>query len=163
MTSASSQEEILQNTKTVMQGLEALKSEHHSVKNGLLQTLSVLKEHHEESSLIEGKAAIVERSLETIQLGIEEAQVCPVISNVFLKFGIESISIFHTSKFQQLILFLSCFHGNYNVLHFCLYSINRFLVWNTIQLWSLYIYIICLGSHCVCEQYSRKHNATGKV
>uniref|UniRef100_A0A915JQZ6 Kinesin light chain n=1 Tax=Romanomermis culicivorax TaxID=13658 RepID=A0A915JQZ6_ROMCU len=75
MTVASSQEEILQNTKTVVQGLEALKSEHHSIRNGLLQTLSVLKEKNEESSLIQEKAGIVDKSLEMIQLGIEEAQV----------------------------------------------------------------------------------------
>lgn len=75
MTAASSQEEILQNTRTVVQGLEALKSEHNSIRNGLLQSLSVLKDRNEETSLIEGKALIVEKSLETIQLGIEEAQV----------------------------------------------------------------------------------------
>lgn len=75
MTAASSQEEILQNTKTVVQGLEALKSEHNSIRNGLLQSLSVLKERNEETSLIEGKTCIVEKSLEMIQLGIEEAQV----------------------------------------------------------------------------------------
>lgn len=72
---ALSQEDILQNTKTVVQGLEALKSEHHAIRNGLLQTSTVLKERNEEASFIEEKASIVEKSLEMIQLGIEEAQV----------------------------------------------------------------------------------------
>lgn len=78
MTAASSQEEILQNTKTVVQGLEALKNEHQTISNSLLQSLAAVKQKTAEdnsTSMIEDKATIVQKSLETIQLGIEEAQV----------------------------------------------------------------------------------------
>lgn len=70
---ALSQDEILQNTKTVVQGLEALKEEHQTIKGTLVTSIGALK--GDESSLIEEKAAIVEKNLEMIQLGIEEAQV----------------------------------------------------------------------------------------
>lgn len=72
---ALSQEEILQNTKTVVQGLEALKTEHTGIKGTLVQSLAALNDSKEESGLIAEKAAIVDKSLDMIQLGIEEAQV----------------------------------------------------------------------------------------
>ena len=71
---ALSQDEILQNTKTVVQGLEALKDEHQIIKGTLVSSMGALK--GEESSLIEEKTSIVEKNLDMLQLGIEEAQVC---------------------------------------------------------------------------------------
>ncbi|VDP05576.1 unnamed protein product [Soboliphyme baturini] len=56
---ALSQEEILQNTKTVVQGLDALKAEHTSIRNGLLHSLSILKESNEEANVVEEKAVIL--------------------------------------------------------------------------------------------------------
>lgn len=75
---ASTQEEIIQNTKTVVQGLDTLKSEHNSIHETLLRSLSILRDKNEEASLIEEKANLVEKSLENIELGIEEAQVSSI-------------------------------------------------------------------------------------
>ncbi len=72
---ALNQEDILQNTKTVVQGLEALRQEHQTIQHTLLQSLSALRDKNEESTLIEEKAMIVEKSLEMIDLGMGEAQV----------------------------------------------------------------------------------------
>lgn len=78
---ALSQEEILQNTRSVMQGLEALKSEHSSIQSTLNVSLGALKEKKEEATLIEEKASIVDKSLDMIQLGIEEAQVMMALAS----------------------------------------------------------------------------------
>lgn len=98
---ALSQEEILQSTRTVVQGLEALKDEHESIKvnmqifSALLQKFpkvhalllnnrfpfqgtlvsSIQGLNADESALIEEKTHIVDRNLEVLRLGIEEAQV----------------------------------------------------------------------------------------
>ncbi|MFH4980396.1 hypothetical protein AB6A40_007105, partial [Gnathostoma spinigerum] len=50
---ALSQEEILQNTRTVVQGLEALKDEHEAIKGTLVNSIQELSP--EESALIEEK------------------------------------------------------------------------------------------------------------
>ncbi|KAM3718118.1 Kinesin light chain [Dirofilaria immitis] len=70
---ALSQEEILQSTRTVVQGLEALKDEHESIKGTLVSSIQGL--NADESALIEEKTHIVDRNLEVLRLGIEEAQV----------------------------------------------------------------------------------------
>ncbi|VDM51233.1 unnamed protein product [Toxocara canis] len=70
---ALSQEEILQSTRTVVQGLEALKEEHESIKGTLVNSIQGLSA--DESALIEEKALIVEKNLDMLRLGIEEAQV----------------------------------------------------------------------------------------
>lgn len=72
---ALNQEDILQNTKTVVQGLEALRQEHQTIQHTLIQSLSALRDKNEESTLIEEKTMIVEKSLEMIDLGMGEAQV----------------------------------------------------------------------------------------
>ncbi|VIP00297.1 kinesin light chain, putative [Brugia malayi] len=68
-----SQEEILRSKRTVVQGLEALKNEHESVKGTLVSGIQGL--HADESALSEEKTHIVDRNLEMLRLGIEEAQV----------------------------------------------------------------------------------------
>lgn len=60
-----SQEEIVTNTKTVVQGLEALKNEITSILNGLASSLEPADE----------KAGLVRNFLDTIELGLGEAQV----------------------------------------------------------------------------------------
>uniref|UniRef100_A0A0M3I0G9 Kinesin light chain n=1 Tax=Ascaris lumbricoides TaxID=6252 RepID=A0A0M3I0G9_ASCLU len=70
---ALSQEEILQSTRTVVQGLEALKEEHEAIKGTLVSSIQGL--NTDESALIEEKALIVEKNLDMLRLGIEEAQV----------------------------------------------------------------------------------------
>ncbi|XP_061103371.1 kinesin light chain 1 isoform X1 [Conger conger] len=74
-----SQDEIICKTKQVIQGLEALKHEHHSILDGLLQTLSCLKQD-EESSLVEEKSHMIRKSLEMLELGLSEAQVMMALS-----------------------------------------------------------------------------------
>lgn len=83
------QEEIMSNTKTVMQGLEALKNEHNSILSGLTAasvelTMNAVERaqmavaaaaHNAEASVIHEKQGLVQKSLEMIELGLGEAQV----------------------------------------------------------------------------------------
>lgn len=68
------QEEIISSTKQVIQGLEALKSEHNSILQSLLETMQCLNKDEEASSVHE-KSNILRRSVEMIELGLGEAQV----------------------------------------------------------------------------------------
>lgn len=70
-----SQDEIISRTKQVIQGLEALKQEHHSILEGLLGTLCCLKQD-DEGVLVEEKSHMIRKSLEMLELGLSEAQVC---------------------------------------------------------------------------------------
>lgn len=77
-----SQEEIIANTKTVVQGLEALKNENCTILSGLLQSLQLVKETSTKSGnndvntrLMEEKASIIRKSIESIDLGLNEAHV----------------------------------------------------------------------------------------
>ena len=76
---AMTQDEIITNTKTVIQGLEALKNENHSILSGLLASLQVVRETAKGSDantrLMEDKASIIQKSIESIELGLGEAQV----------------------------------------------------------------------------------------
>lgn len=69
-----SQEEIISRTRQVIQGLDALKQEHHSILDGLLGTLRCLKQE-EQGVLVEEKSLLIRRSLEMLELGLSEAQV----------------------------------------------------------------------------------------
>ena len=71
--SGMSQEEILSSTKTVAQGLEALKQEHETIRTTLLGTSDALA--GDEKTLIEEKSSIIDKNLDSIRLGIEEAHV----------------------------------------------------------------------------------------
>ncbi|PWA29615.1 hypothetical protein CCH79_00007778, partial [Gambusia affinis] len=75
-----SQDEIISRTKQVMQGLEALKQEHHSILEGLLGTLRCLKQD-EEGVLVEEKSHMIRKSLEMLELGLSEAQVMMALSS----------------------------------------------------------------------------------
>lgn len=67
------QDEILQSTRTVCQGLEALKEEHESIKSTLLSSLESLQ--NDEKKVVEDKSKLLSKNLDSIQLGIEEAHV----------------------------------------------------------------------------------------
>lgn len=67
------QDEILQSTRTVCQGLEALKEEHESIKSTLLATVESLQ--NDEKKVVEEKSKLLSKNLDSIQLGIEEAHV----------------------------------------------------------------------------------------
>ncbi|KAM4541214.1 kinesin light chain 1 isoform 1-T2 [Fundulus diaphanus] len=75
-----SQDEIISRTKQVIQGLEALKQEHHSILDGLLGTLRCLKQD-EEGVLVEEKSHMIRKSLEMLDLGLSEAQVMMALSS----------------------------------------------------------------------------------
>lgn len=63
------QDEIINNTKNVVRGLETLKSEHSS----LLTTLNI--QDNQISEIEEAKAGLVQESLDKLELGLGEAQV----------------------------------------------------------------------------------------
>lgn len=65
----------MSNTKTVIQGLDTLKNEHHQILNGLLTTMKTIKKESGDTNLMEEKTNILKKSLETIELGLSEAQV----------------------------------------------------------------------------------------
>ncbi|XP_077993725.1 kinesin light chain 1-like isoform X3 [Glandiceps talaboti] len=69
------QEEIISGTKQVIQGLEQLKNEHNGILNGLYQSLKAVKKDNEDSNLVEEKTSLLQKSLESIELGLSEAQV----------------------------------------------------------------------------------------
>ena len=70
-----SQEEIISGTKTITQGLDTLKNEHHQILNGLLSSMKTIKKENEDTNLMEEKTNRLKKSLETIELGLSEAQV----------------------------------------------------------------------------------------
>ncbi|XP_061388402.1 kinesin light chain-like [Musca vetustissima] len=63
------QDEIISNTKTVLQGLEALRVEHASLISGI-----------SESNKDEEKTYIIRKNIENIELGLNEAQVMMALS-----------------------------------------------------------------------------------
>lgn len=75
------QEDVISNTKTVIQGLEALKNENNTLLNGIKSTLAKAPSPNESSFdranylLMQEKAAIIEKSIGSIELGLSEAQV----------------------------------------------------------------------------------------
>ncbi|XP_055787466.1 kinesin light chain 1-like [Salvelinus fontinalis] len=74
-----SQEEIISNTKLVIQGLEVLKNEHNSFLHSLLETKCLKKD--EEANLVQEKSSLLRKSVERIELGLGEAQVMMALSN----------------------------------------------------------------------------------
>uniref|UniRef100_A0A8C7JBM2 Kinesin light chain n=1 Tax=Oncorhynchus kisutch TaxID=8019 RepID=A0A8C7JBM2_ONCKI len=74
-----SQDEIISRTKQVIQGLEALKQEHNSILEGLLDTLHCLKQD-DQGVLVEEKSLMIRKSLEMLELGLSEAQVMMALS-----------------------------------------------------------------------------------
>ncbi|XP_013909561.1 PREDICTED: kinesin light chain 1-like, partial [Thamnophis sirtalis] len=82
-----SQDEIVLGTKAVVQGLETLRSEHHSLLAALLDTIGRLEQPppqqqqpHEKGAAQE-KALLLRKSLEAIELGLGEAQVIIALSS----------------------------------------------------------------------------------
>lgn len=74
---AVTQEEVVSHTRTVVQGLEALRSEHNSILGGLnggnnSQNSTPLPK---DSNVVSEKAGILQKSLDQIELGLSEAQV----------------------------------------------------------------------------------------
>lgn len=72
---ALSQEEIISNTKTVIQGLDTLKNEHNQILNSLLTSMKTIRKENGDTNLVEEKANILKKSVDSIELGLGEAQV----------------------------------------------------------------------------------------
>ncbi|XP_067939090.1 kinesin light chain-like [Watersipora subatra] len=76
---AMTQEEIVSSTKTVLQGLEALKAEHNQILASITASLSAIQGQSSSETtphlLIDEKACLMRKSLENIDLGLGEAQV----------------------------------------------------------------------------------------
>lgn len=93
---ALTQEEIINNTKTVISGLDTLRNEHHQILNSLLSSMKTIKRENGDTNLVEEKTNILKRSLETLDLGLAEAQVCSRrigrlgVMLMFLRFIFES-------------------------------------------------------------------------
>uniref|UniRef100_A0A8C8SD55 Kinesin light chain n=1 Tax=Pelusios castaneus TaxID=367368 RepID=A0A8C8SD55_9SAUR len=75
-----SQDEIVLGTKAVIQGLETLRSEHHSILSTLLSSTRCLDKQPEDSAVQE-KSSLLHKSLEAIELGLGEAQVIIALSS----------------------------------------------------------------------------------
>ncbi|KAF8385713.1 klc-2, partial [Pristionchus pacificus] len=68
--SSLSQEDVLRNTKTVLQGLEALREEHAAIRTGLNANVGA-----ENAELVAEKKTIVDTNMDKISHAIEDAQV----------------------------------------------------------------------------------------
>uniref|UniRef100_A0A8C3ICU1 Kinesin light chain n=1 Tax=Chrysemys picta bellii TaxID=8478 RepID=A0A8C3ICU1_CHRPI len=75
-----SQDEIVLGTKAVIQGLETLRSEHHSILASLLDPRNCLDKQHE-ASAVQEKSSLLRKSLDAIELGLGEAQVIIALSS----------------------------------------------------------------------------------
>jgi kinesin light chain len=75
------QDEIFRNIRVVAQGLDALRDEHEAIKNKLIGGIDLLTP--DERQLIVEKASIVDKNLENIHLGVEEAQVMIALASHF--------------------------------------------------------------------------------
>jgi len=78
---ALTQDEILSNTKTVVQGLDTLKNEHHQILNSILSSMKTVKKENGDTNLMEEKSNILKKSIEMIDLGLGEAQVMIALAN----------------------------------------------------------------------------------
>ncbi|XP_077551103.1 kinesin light chain-like isoform X2 [Haemaphysalis longicornis] len=80
---AMSQEDIVSSTKTVIQGLEALRNEHNSILSGLRSSVQAVQQQDSNKAalVVEEKALLVHKSLEALELGLGEAQVMVALAS----------------------------------------------------------------------------------
>ncbi|XP_014768294.1 kinesin light chain isoform X1 [Octopus bimaculoides] len=78
---ALSQEDIISNTRTVIQGLETLKNEHNQILYSLLNSMKTIKKENGDTNLVEEKTNILKKSVDSIELGLGEAQVMMSLAN----------------------------------------------------------------------------------
>ncbi|XP_012935358.1 kinesin light chain isoform X3 [Aplysia californica] len=86
---ALNQDEIVSNTRTVIQGLDTLKNDYQQILNTLLSSIKTIKRENGDTNLVEEKTNILQRSLETIELGLGEGQVMMDLSNYLQKIEAE--------------------------------------------------------------------------
>ena len=80
---AISQEEIVSNAQTVTKGLEALRVEHQSMLGGIREQKKETTDNvpSTEDSVLSEKCALIEKSLEMIDLGLDEAHVMSALAS----------------------------------------------------------------------------------
>jgi len=83
-----SQDEIVHNTKAVIQGLETLRGEHAQLLNSLLDCT--------QPPIAQEKSGLLRKSMEAIELGLGEAQVSELIDSL-------RIDLFHSRSQVELI------------------------------------------------------------
>lgn len=66
-----SQEDLLQSTKTVIQGLDALKTEHGKMLDSIVQSIQTTSSSSSSTDLnkLEEKASLLRKSMDMIELG----------------------------------------------------------------------------------------------
>lgn len=85
------QEDIVTNARTVKQGLETLKTENISILNGLRASLKAVQQDSKENEsnlILEEKTKILENTIDTIDLGLGEAEVSFEFRECFISFYI---------------------------------------------------------------------------
>lgn len=75
------QDDILQNTRSVVQSLEALKNEHSNMIKQLCDKLETFKNDLNSRTIIEEEISILKNSDEMVHLGISEASVLIQLTN----------------------------------------------------------------------------------
>jgi len=100
-----SQEEIVSSTKTVVQGLETLRVEHHQVLNGLQATSETTHVDTSAVDLIEEKMSLLKKSIETIELAMGEAQVMSWLWLTLTHGGTENLVIATRLKSKRWQIF----------------------------------------------------------
>ena len=65
-------------------GLEQLKNEHNDILNSLYQSLKMVKKDKGDSNVVEEKTGMIEKSLETLELGLGEAKVSSYLSPLLI-------------------------------------------------------------------------------
>lgn len=78
------QDDILQNTRSVIQSLDALKNEHSTMIKTLTDKLENLKNDLSARAIIEDEIAILKNSDEMVHLGISEATVSSALFIPFI-------------------------------------------------------------------------------
>lgn len=74
-----SQEEVVTSTKLVMQGLDALRVEHHQIMTSLLVSMKTIQTEKASTAMVEEKMAMLQKATETIELALGEAQVTATV------------------------------------------------------------------------------------
>ena len=112
---AVSQEEVVNHTRTIVQGLEALRHEHTNILAGLDTAIKhSAATTPDASSPTEGrdnvpeKAGILQKSLDQIELGLSEAQVTYFLDIVSLH--IWFIILFHL-VYERVVFFFTIIFG----------------------------------------------------
>lgn len=121
-----SQEDILQNTRSVVQSLEALKNEHSSMIRNLVDKLDLSKRQQQPQltadvvvnnsrTIIEEEISILKNSDEMVHLGIAEATVLIQLSNYLQSIEAEKQKIKSQVNIYFNFIYVVCISNLSNV------------------------------------------------